>query len=72
MDKNMSEIIIIEKNTETTENHSVYACPICKKSLKHHNNQLYCENCLLIYPVINYIPVLNKEYGILCSKFLEF
>ena len=72
MDKNMSEIIIIEKNTETTENQSVYACPICKKTLKYHNNQFYCHNCLLVYPVINNIPVLNREYGILCSKFLEF
>ena len=72
IDKNMSEIIIIEKNTETTENQSVYACPICKKTLKYHNNQFYCHNCLLVYPVINNIPVLNREYGILCSKFLEF
>lgn len=72
-DQNMSEVIIIEKNSSASVNkEDIYACPICKKSLKHHNNQLYCENCLLIYPVINNIPVLNKEYGILCSKFLEF
>lgn len=72
LDKNMSEIIIIEKNIEIKESQSVYACPICKNPLKYHNNQYYCQNCLLVYPVINNIPVLNREYGILCSKFLEF
>lgn len=72
LNKNMSEVIIIEKTAEQQNLKSVYACPICKKPLEYHNNQYYCQNCLLVYPVINNIPVLNREYGILCSKFLEF
>lgn len=72
IDKNMSEIIIIEKNKDIIDNNKILACPICKKPLLYHNHNYFCENCLLAYPIINDIPVLNKEYGILCSKYMEF
>lgn len=74
---NNSEIIIIEKSNEdvvdnnTTEQHN-YACPVCKNKLIYHNNNYFCSDCFLIYPVINNIPVLNKENSILCSKYMEF
>lgn len=76
---NNSEIIIIKK-TDVKDNEessniteeNIYSCPVCKNKLIYHNNNYFCNNCFLLYPVINDIPILNKNNGILCSKYMEF
>lgn len=74
LEKNNSELLIIEKNSNNNYMGKCvpYACPKCKNKMINYNNQYYCNNCYTIYPVIHNIPCLNKEYGIFCSKFMEF
>lgn len=74
LERNNSELLIIEKNFNDnyTGKCIPYACPKCKSKMINYNNQYYCNDCYTIYPVIHNIPCLNKEYGIFCSKFMEF
>lgn len=71
---NNSAITIIKKNANENNmiNEPSYSCPKCKKKLISHKGKFFCENCYYIYPIIEEIPVLLEENGILCSKYLEF
>lgn len=46
----------------------VLACPICKKDLnlieKNREYFLKCNNCNVLYPIIDDIPILLKEEAI--------
>lgn len=69
---NEKALMIIEKpieNEHTTINQSKYACPHCKNSLLAHKGHLFCEQDFLIFPIIDGIPCLRKEHGILGSKY---
>lgn len=69
-----SAITILEKKHSINKSTKKidYACPICKKSLIRHKENLFCEDCYNIYPVIDGIPLLTSNNAILCSKYTEF
>lgn len=71
---NNSAITILKKRNSNKQSESdvTYACPVCKKKLINHQGNLFCNNCFSLYPIINNIPCLLKENGILSSKYLEF
>ena len=64
-------LLIIKKDAPAFDSTQWLACPICKQILTSATEQLYCQHCRLIYPVIRGIPCLLPEHGILGSKFLE-
>ncbi len=74
-DNNPTSITIIKKNiiTETQKIKNIYACPKYKTPLKLYNkNQAYySEKSLLMYPIIDNIPCLRIENGILASKLFD-
>ncbi len=43
----------------------IIACPICKNDLKliekDNNSFLKCNNCNILYPIVDNIPILLKE-----------
>lgn len=67
---NQTQLLIIEKNVNSNNTPS-YACPVCKQKLIFHNDNYFCEDCSLIYPVINKIPCLTKNNSILGSKYMK-
>lgn len=71
---NNAAITVLQKknkgNNQTSK--TEYVCPKCKNKLITHNGNFFCTNCFKIYPVMNKIPLLTEENGILCSKYLEF
>src|SRR5262245_16947409 len=71
---NQTELIIIEKPaTEGIFTDDKWlACPCCKSAVISHKGHMYCDNCCLIFPVIDDIPCLLPDAGILGSKFLDF
>ena len=73
-ENNPTNIIIIKKDTSirTEENQNIYACPKYKTPLKLYKNQAYySEKSLLMYPIIDNIPCLRIENGILSSKLFD-
>jgi hypothetical protein len=68
---NPTAITIIEKNTECEPSPHVYACPIYKTKLEVIGGALYSPEALTVYPIIDGIPCLRIENGILASKFKE-
>lgn len=68
---NQPAIYVIEKNSreELQSNNPDFACPVCKNYLEHKKGELFCENCGLVYPVIDGIEILNADSGIIFSKF---
>lgn len=69
--ENQQAIYIIEKNNpkEILSNKPDFACPVCKNYLEHKKGELFCENCGLVYPIIDGIEILNTDSGIIFSKF---
>lgn len=43
----------------------ILACPKChtKVEYREHDNQLYCPNCKVLYPIVDGIPVMLIEEG---------
>jgi ubiquinone/menaquinone biosynthesis C-methylase UbiE/uncharacterized protein YbaR (Trm112 family) len=73
-DENQTELLAIVKDSSSDENadHTRWvACPRCGTPLVDHLEQLYCEECCLVYPIIGDIPCLLPTAGILASNFLS-
>ncbi len=68
---NLSEIFIIEKNSSIASNEIDYVCPICKTKLILHKGNYFCNNCLLVYPVLDNIVDLNPSHSIIFSHYLD-
>ena len=68
---NQPAIYIIEKNhtRDITNNKPGFACPVCRKKLLQKNGENFCENCGLVYPIIDNIEILNPDNSIIFSKF---
>lgn len=69
--KNMSEIFIIKKKNISVKNTHNYVCPQCKNELILHNGNYFCPECLMVYPILNNIPDLNINHGILFSHYMD-
>ncbi len=74
---NPTAITIIEKPEiviETTKHSGtgVYACPKFKTPLKELGGMLFSPEAGLVYPILNGIPCLRIENGMLVTKYDEF
>ena len=70
---NQSAIILAEKSKKHRFSHKVkFVSPLSRKPLLKHQNFWYCKEDGYTYPVINQIPCLLKENGILASKISLF
>lgn len=68
---NMSEIFILKKTLPHVKNTPEYACPQCRQKLLLHNGNYFCSECGMVYPILNDIPDLNINHGILFSQYLN-
>jgi ubiquinone/menaquinone biosynthesis C-methylase UbiE len=68
---NKTAITIIKKNDAESLLSDKFACPKFKSSLKNVNDALFSEEALTLYPIINKIPCLMVENGILATKMLD-
>ena len=68
---NPTGYFLIRKNAGTLPN-ARFRCPISHSELSFKNNFLFSKKGGYVYPVINSIPCLKKENGILASHFEFF
>lgn len=68
---NQASVLILEKEHTEEINSAEFACPACKNKLVFHNDNYFCQECMVVYPVLNKIPDLNVSHGILFSQYLE-
>ena len=71
---NSTGVIIIDKTDSTSNdsnNLSPLACPITKEPLELIKNNYYCQNSMLLYPVVNSIPCLLPENAIIATHYLD-
>ncbi len=69
---NPTAVTVIEKGTQGEFFGSVFACPRHKTPLKRFENVFFSPEALVAYPIINNIPCLRIENGILASHFENF
>jgi ubiquinone/menaquinone biosynthesis C-methylase UbiE len=68
---NPSAITLILKNAERPPAEPVYACPRWKTPLRDMGDCWFSSESLYAYPLIQGIPCLNVENGIIASKLAE-
>ncbi len=68
---NPAIMVIKKQDTTKSINEKKYACPICHKPLVMSGGNYFCEECMLVYPIIQNIPLLTKENSILFTQYLE-
>lgn len=69
--KGRTAILLLEKQHPQATAINGYACPGCHTTLTSHAGHLYCNECMIVYPIIDSIPCLRKENGIIASKYLD-
>jgi uncharacterized protein YbaR (Trm112 family) len=71
-ESNQTGLLILER-LQPTEGvtASFLACPVCGNCLESLRGNLFCTECLKAYPVLDGIPCLLSENGILASKFTD-
>nr|WP_321513238.1 methyltransferase domain-containing protein [uncultured Pseudodesulfovibrio sp.] len=69
--KGRTMILLLEKDLSDNTAVEEFACPQCATELTPHAGHLYCKECMTMYPIIDSIPCLRKENGIIASKFLN-
>jgi SAM-dependent methyltransferase len=69
---NPTAIMIIQKNDTTSEPAFILADPQFKTPLQEKGNVLFSPDSLRVYPIIDGIPCLRIENGIIASKYAEF
>jgi uncharacterized protein YbaR (Trm112 family) len=69
--RNPTAVMVIEKKEKPSSIHKL-ACPQCKTELKLVDNAFYSPEAMRVYPIINGIPCLRIENGIIASKYMEF
>jgi len=69
---NPTGLTIIKKNFNDDFNHlNPFMCPISKQSLKLTRGSYFSSNGLLVYPVIDQIPCLIKESGVVATHYMD-
>jgi hypothetical protein len=66
---NPTGLYIIEKNKDAiTKGNIPFVCPITKTILDFHTDHYFCVESFISYPIVDRIPCLLPNYGILTSK----
>ncbi len=69
---NQPAIMVIEKNGKAENSKAVnYVCPVCHKELISRDGNYFCEDCMVVYPVLKNVPLLTKENAILFTQYLD-
>lgn len=68
---NPTGVMVIEKNIEETSK-DVFICPISKNKLHQVDNVMYCNNSMLMYPIMAGIPCLLEDHALVATKFNNF
>lgn len=68
---NPTAVTIISKTEEPPDQggHSAFACPRYRTPLIRVENVMHAPDSLLVYPIVDEIPCLRVEHGIVASKF---
>ena len=66
---NPTALTIIKKCSNLPSQSEIYACPKYKTPLKFLGGSMYSDEALTVYPIIDGIPCLRVESGIIASKF---
>ena len=62
--------MIIKKSDNNDNKENVkYACPVCHRPLIKKDENYFCSECLLVYPVIQNIPLLTLNNSILFTQY---
>jgi len=70
---NQMAIIVARKKNQIRNNSSTYyVSPISKTKLAQRKNYLYCKEDSHVFPIIESIPCLLKNNGIVASKISDF
>ncbi len=68
--ENATAALVLEKSPASVQSEELqFACPNCNTPLKLIKENLFCEECLLVFPVISGIPCLLKANGILATRY---
>lgn len=70
-DRNQTALLVIRKAEIPPAGPPRFACPGCRRALLRHRGQLFCERDSRVYPILEGIPCLRREHGILAGQFLE-
>lgn len=68
---NPTAITIIKKDSESRSTYTL-ACPKYKTPLEEIGSVMFSPEALVVYPIIDGIPCLRTENGVLASHFKEF
>lgn len=71
VDYNQTGVVIIEKDhpKEVPAACANFACPRCRQILLEIRRNLFCADCLVVYPVIDGIPCLLTGNAILATQY---
>ncbi len=71
---NPTGILVIEKKKSGVKNRckNVFCDPILKRDIRIGKNEYYCEETMLVYPVILGIPCLLADNAVVATKYNEF
>ncbi len=68
---NPSGLIIIKKNADETLENNPLCCPVTKSSIEKIKESYYSKDSMLVYPIVDGIPMLMSENAIVATKFLD-
>lgn len=71
---NPTGVLVIEKEESRVKSkeENIFCDPILKKDIRIGRNEYYCEDTMLVYPVILGIPCLLLENAVVATKYDEF
>lgn len=69
--ENHTALLLLRKPRGTASPDAAHACPLCREALAEIRAQWFCENCGIVFPVLDGIPCLLPANGIVASKFAE-
>ena len=70
--KNPTGVMIIEKKGQRMIEGEPLCDPISKSDIKMTSTEAWCEETMLVYPILKGIPMLTAEHGIFATKWEEF
>ena len=71
-ENNQTAVLVVRKpDVDEAGGHPELACPRCRLRLALHRENLFCGECLSVFPIIDGIPCLLPGNAILATKYVE-
>lgn len=65
-------ICSVDKASESSAmERGAFACPWCAGPLELKRHHQWCSTCLRVYPVLDGIPLLTRQHGVLACRWLD-